>query len=146
MGRNECGDDLRAPAQPNSPRPQLVPGCTLVGAVNDRCAKTGLDRYGKWQMAKPKCGQKSIQNRTKVDPKSNKINPKSVLELQISVMEPAPLAEPYWIDFGRTFVGLLAQAGAILKGKLGACWAAKLIFTGFGRRLNMNTKLKAFRD
>ena len=71
MGRNECGADLRAPAQPNSPRPQLVPGCTLVSAVNDCCAKTGLDRYGKWQNQKlvknlSKIEQKSFQNRSKI--------------------------------------------------------------------------------
>ena len=72
---------------------------------------------GKWQ------NQKSAKNLSKIEQKSfqnrPKINPKSVLELQISVMEPAPLPEPCWIDFGRIFVGLLAQSGAILRGMFG---------------------------
>ena len=96
---------------------------------------------GKWQ------NQKSAKNLSKIEQKSfqnrPKINPKSVLELQISVMEPAPLPEPCWIDFEWILLVLLAQLGAILGGKLGPCWNPKLIFTGVGRRLKMSTKLKS---
>ena len=54
-----------------------------------------------------------------VDFGPSKIDSKSDLELQESLPEPIPLPDPCWIDFGRIFVGLLAQLGAILGGKLG---------------------------
>ena len=51
----------------------------------------------------------------------SKIDSKSDLELQESLPEPIPLPDPCWIDLGRLFVGLLAQLGAILGGKIGPC-------------------------
>ena len=56
-----------------------------------------------------------------VDFGPSKIDPKSDLELQEALPGPILVPKPCWIDFGRIFVGLLAQLRAILDGKLGPC-------------------------
>ena len=134
------------PAQPNSPRPQLVPGCTLVSAVNDRCAKTGLDRYGTWQMAKPKIGQKSNQNQTKVVPKSAQ-NQSKIGSGASDIGYGAGSASRAVLDRFRTnFCWTFGPIWGHLEGQVGGMLGRKTDFSGFGRRLNMNTELKAFQD
>ena len=134
---------MRAPAQPNSPRPQLVPGCTLVSAVNDRCAKTGLDRYGKWQMAKPKIGQKSIQNRTKVVPKSAQ-NQSKIGSGASDIGYGAGSASRAVLDRFRTnFCWTFGPIWGHLEGQVGGMLGRKTDFYGFRKASEHEHEVKS---